>query len=167
MPNTPRRPRPDPMEREVNRLLANLSSLGSRPDGVQPPHRTDPASQPPLPPRPADAGGARSAGAPTRGDRAALWARVLLGVTLGGAMTQWPYPHACDLALLGYLGAVTSVVVSGAWIGFASWRLRSGAPHVLSLVLAFWGIVLAAEQVLPRIGYAAERASWRCHSEAR
>jgi hypothetical protein len=34
--------------------------------------------------------------------------------------------------------------------------------HILALVILFWGIVLAAEQVLARIGYAAERASWRC-----
>jgi hypothetical protein len=44
--------------------------------------------------------------------------------------------------------------------------MRGGAPHVLSLILVFWGIVLAAEQVLPRIGYAAERATWRCPAEA-
>jgi len=178
MPNTPRRPRPDPMEREVNRLLAGLSTIGSRPDHEQPsprkgpastplPRRTDPVSLPPAQPRAATAGGpARPAGAPTRGDRIALWARVFLGVTLGGAMTQWPYPHVCDLALLGYLGAVAALLITGAWIAFASWRMRGGAPHVLSLILMFWGIVLAAEQVLPRIGYAAERASWRCHAGA-
>jgi hypothetical protein len=40
--------------------------------------------------------------------------------------------------------------------------MRSGVPHVLSLMLVFWGIVLTAEQLLPRIGYAAESATWRC-----
>jgi hypothetical protein len=88
--------------------------------------------------------------------------RLLLGILLGGAMTQWPYAHGCDLPLLGYLGAVATVMLGGAWIAFAAWRLRSGLAHVLSLMLLFWGIVLAAEQVLPRIGYAAERASWLC-----
>jgi hypothetical protein len=159
------------MEREVNRLLAGLSSLGSRPDHERPPPRKDPASTPPprrtdpvsLPPTQPRAA---TAGAPTRGDRIALWARVLLGGALGGAMTQWPYPHTCDLALLGYLCAVAALLLAGAWIALASWRMRGGAPHVLSLILVFWGIVLAAEQVLPRIGYAAERATWRCPAEA-
>jgi hypothetical protein len=159
------------MEREVNRLLAGLSTLGSRPDHEQPSPRKDPASMPPSrrtdpatqpPPQPR----AATAGAPTRGDRIALWTRVFLGVALGGAMTQWPYPHICDLALLGYLGAVAALLITGAWIAFESWRMRGGAPHVLSLILVFWGIVLAAEQVLPRIGYAAEPATWRCTAEA-
>ena len=93
---------------------------------------------------------------------AALWARVLLGAALGGSMTQWPYRHECDLRLLAYLGAVLAVLLAGGWIALASWKLRSSVTHVLSLVLFFWGLVLAAEQVLPRIGYAADRESWRC-----
>jgi len=163
MPDTPRGSRLDPMSREVDRLLANLSSLGARQDLEQPPRHPN-AAPPPRPPR--TGGAARPAGGSTRADRIALWARVVLGISLGGAMTQWPYPHACDLPLLGYLGAVAAVPLAGAWIAFASWRLRSGPPHVLSLILLFWGIVLAAEQVLPRIGYASERASWRCHAGA-
>jgi hypothetical protein len=54
------------------------------------------------------------------------------------------------------------VVLSGAWVGFASWRLRSEVVQILAQVLFYWGVVLAAEQVLPRIGNAAETASWRC-----
>jgi hypothetical protein len=34
-----------------------------------------------------------------------------------------------------------------------------------SLILGFWGVVLAAEQVLPRIGYAEEEATWMCSAE--
>jgi len=37
-----------------------------------------------------------------------------------------------------------------------------GPAHVVSLGLIVWGLVLAAQQVLPRIGYAAASASWRC-----
>jgi hypothetical protein len=92
---------------------------------------------------------------------------MLLGTALGGVMAQWPYPHGCGWPLLGYLGAVATVMLTGAWIAFASWKLRSGPAHILSLILFFWGIVLAAEQVLPRIGYAADRASWRCPQELR
>jgi hypothetical protein len=54
------------------------------------------------------------------------------------------------------------VMVTGAWVAVASWRLRSEVAHILALLIVLWGIVLAAEQVLPRIGYAAERASWHC-----
>ena len=45
-----------------------------------------------------------------------------------------------------------------AWIAFVSWRLRRGVAHVLGLILFFWGTVLAAEQLLPRIGYAVVEA---------
>jgi hypothetical protein len=159
MPKTPPHSKPDPIEREVDRLLAQLNQVGPGPahhpgaprHGVKPPTA-----------RPRSTGVAPSTDALSHGDVRALWWRVLLGVTLGVAMTQWPYPHGCGVALLGYLGAVGMVLLTGAWIGFASWKLRSGLTHILSLILLYWGIVLAAEQILPRIGYAADRASWRC-----
>ena len=79
-------------------------------------------------------------------------------------MLGWPYQQGCGWPLLGYLGAVVTVLLAGGWIALASWQLRSGVAHVLSLILFFWGIVLAGEQVLPRIGYAAQKASWRCET---
>jgi hypothetical protein len=91
---------------------------------------------------------------------------MFLAVALGVMMTQWPYLKDCGLHLLGYLGAVATVLVAGAAIAFDSWRLRNGLIHVLSLLLIFWAIVLAAEQVLPRIGYAAHQASWQCTEAA-
>jgi hypothetical protein len=159
MPMSPREPQPDPMAREVDRLLAGLATFGAQPERDHQPRgkapSPDPATRRSVP-------RARPNEAPTRGDRVALWARVLLGIVFGGVMTQWPYPHGCGLPLLWYLGAVAMVMVTGAWIAVASWRLRNGVAHILALVILFWGIVLAAEQVLPRTGYAAERASWRC-----
>jgi hypothetical protein len=148
------------MEREVDRLLAGLSSFGSQPrrDHEAPVGPRDPAAiDRRRAPRPACA-----AVIPTRGDHVALWARLLLGVALAVAMTQWPYPRGCGVPLSGYLGAVAMVMLAGAWIAVSSWKLRVGVVHTLALVLLFWGIVLAAEQALPRIGYAAERATWRC-----
>jgi hypothetical protein len=91
-----------------------------------------------------------------------LWGRVVLGSALGLGLTQWPYPRACGWSLAGYLGAVAMVMVSGAWIALASWRLRKGGVHLLAQILVYWGFVLAAEQILPRIGYAAQTATWRC-----
>ena len=163
MTTPPRGSKPDPMEREVDRLLANLATLGRPPEGDHTPPGKAPALHTSTQPR--HHGVRPSPRAPTRGDLVALWARVLLGIAFGGLMTQWPYPYGCGQALFVYLGAVATVMLAGAWIAFASWKLRNAAAHILSLILFFWGIVLAAEQVLPRIGYAAERASWRCPSE--
>jgi len=98
------------------------------------------------------------------GRKAALatWSRVILGVLLGGAMTQWPYFHACGTALLLYLGAAGVVVVAGIWSAVSSWRRRMGLAHVVSLLVALWGGVLVAATVLPRTGYAARSATWWC-----
>ena len=159
MPKPAPEPQPDPMTREVDRLLAGLASIGSQPDRDHRPSGLAPSPSPVAKGRPARG---RPTEAPTRGDRVALWARVLLGIVLGGAITQWPYPHGCGLLLLEYLGAVAMVMVTGAWVAVASWRVRREVAHILALLIVLWGIVLAAEQVLPRIGYAAERASWRC-----
>ena len=64
-------------------------------------------------------GPAPAAGAPvaTKGSAApaavpkraavATWLRVLLGLTLAGAMTQWPYAHQCGVELYFYLGCRT------------------------------------------------------------
>jgi hypothetical protein len=90
---------------------------------------------------------------------------MFLAIALGVMMTQWPYPTDCGVHLLSYLGAVATVLFAGAGVAFNSWRLRSGLAHVLSLILIFWAMVLAAEQVLPRIGYSADQASWRCFND--
>ena len=93
-----------------------------------------------------------------------LWARVSLCVVLGAAMTQWPYSTGCGWALGGYLGAVLAVTLAGGWTALVSWKARSGPAHVIALIIIFWGFVLAAEQSLPRMGYAAEQASWSCRA---
>lgn len=158
MPNTPPNPRPDPLAREVDRLLAQLAGGGSaRPVATR---STAAAS------RPRYTVGSAAGEPPTRADHVALWAELLLALALGGLMTQWPYTHGCDWPLLGYLGAVSMVLLAGGATALVSWRLRSGAAHLLSLLLFFWGLLLAAEQVLPRIGYAVDRAGWRCAAAA-
>lgn len=96
--------------------------------------------------------------------RIALWARVALCIVLGAAMTQWPYTTSCGWSLGGYLGAVAAVTLAGGWSALESWKARSGPAHVISLIVVFWGFVLAAEQSLPRVGYAAEQASWSCRA---
>lgn len=107
--------------------------------------------------------GSVAAGAAT-GSRATLftWARLVLAVTLGAAMTQWPYTHGCGFQLYLYLGAVLVLVVASLWSLVSSWRNRSGIAHFLSIALLFWGVTLAAREILPRVGYARVVASWQC-----
>lgn len=158
MPKPSGTSKPDPMAREVDRLLAGLAYRGPEPN--DPPARGD-APKPAPAPRRASRPRHRSEAA-TRGELAALWARVGLGILLGGMITQWPYVHGCGLPLLEYLGAVTMVIVAGGWIAVASWTRRHAACHVLALLLVLWGTALAAYEILPRIGYAAQRWTWQC-----
>ncbi len=99
---------------------------------------------------------------PTGRDKLGTWLLVGLGALAGVFMTQWPYHHACGWALYGYLGAVATVILAGGWGSVTSWKHRMGTAHVVSLSVLAWGVVLAAQQVLPRIGYAAAAATWRC-----
>jgi len=90
------------------------------------------------------------------------WLRVGLGLLLAVAITQWPYPSACGFNLLVYLGAITTVSVAGLWSAITSWQRRLGAAHALSLLVLLWGLVLAARELLPRVGYAAHHRTWTC-----
>ena len=92
------------------------------------------------------------------------WVRLALGLSLGAAMTQWPYTYGCGLPLFVYLGAVLAVVIAGVWSVVSSWKTRSGLAHFLSIGLIIWGGVLAAREVLPRIGYAKQGAEWICQA---
>ncbi|HSR91128.1 MAG TPA: hypothetical protein VLK88_07460 [Gemmatimonadales bacterium] len=90
------------------------------------------------------------------------WLRVLLGLVLAGAMTQWPYAHQCGVELFFYLGAAVTVIVAGVWSGISSWYRRLGWAHTLSLLVVLWGIYLAGQEILPRVGYAKHIAYWVC-----
>jgi hypothetical protein len=156
--NTPKR---DPLADEIDALLKKLphaesespaprapSARPAAPPSVRSPVAGAPASRKPAPP----------AGRPPLG----VWAQVAAGVVLGGALTQWPYAATCGWGLLGYAAAVVALLIVGGWCAMESWRSRLGAAHIVSLAIVFWGVALAAEVVLPRIGYAAEAATWRC-----
>lgn len=90
------------------------------------------------------------------------WLRVGLGLTLAVAITQWPYPSACGFNLFVYLGAISAVTVAGLWSSITSWQRRMGLAHVLSLLVLLWGLILAARELLPRMGYAAQPRTWTC-----
>lgn len=163
------------MTREVDRLLAQLDRKQQSPT----PRRATPAvaevrpeiapativwASTPVPvasPPPASPAPIASVESPAY-ERTALWGRVVLGASLGILMTNWPYAHDCGWALLGYSAAVVTVLITGAWIALAAWKQHSGPAHIFALILFYWGLVLAAEQVLPRVGYGWLNATWTC-----
>jgi hypothetical protein len=136
---------------EVDRLLNNMPGHPPAPAPVRTP------------------GGARPAGAPAAGPRKlstrewmGTWIRVGLGLLIGIGMTQWPYTHGCGLKLWFYLLGVGAVLAAGVWSSISSWRRHLGLAHVLSQGLVIWGLVLAAREVLPRVHYARDIATWLC-----
>jgi len=95
-----------------------------------------------------------------------VFTRLVLAVALGIAMVFWPYSIRCGVGLFGYLFASAVVVVAGVWTSVWTWRHRAAQGHILSLLLVAWGLILAAEAILPRTGYArtdsAHPAVWMC-----
>lgn len=151
----------DGMSKEVDRLLKKLPGADPMLRGSGAPRSPVSGVRPGIVTAPLGAatGAYRE---PTSQEKAGVWLRVGLAVVVGAVMTQWPYRHACGFSLFLYLAAVVAVIVAGGWGGLSSWKFRMGAAHVASLVTVLWGIVLAAQQVLPRVGYAAAAATWRC-----
>jgi hypothetical protein len=95
-----------------------------------------------------------------------VYARLTLATALAVGIIFWPYAARCGLGLAGYLGAVGAVIVAGAWSAVWTWKHRAARAHTLSLLLVLWGLLLAAMDVLPRVGYAiptaAHPATWSC-----
>ena len=128
----------------------------------------------PAAPRPSAAPSAAPAAAPMAGMPSAapattsfgVYARLTLAVAVGVGIIFWPYANRCGMGLAGYLGAVSAVIVSGAWSAVWTFRHRAGRAHFLSLLLVLWGLILASIDVLPRIGYAKPTtehpATWSC-----
>ncbi len=108
-------------------------------------------------------GGAPAPAAPRPGGSPfTAWLRVGLVLALGVALPFWPYAHRCGTALFLYLGAAGMLVLGGLWGAVTTWDRRMGRAHALSLVATLWGLALVAAEVLPRVGYAAQRLPWSC-----
>ena len=124
----------------------------------------------PVPSKPGmPAASAPAAPVPPAVDRRAgvyTWLRLSLALILGIGMTQWPYTHGCGGSLFAYLGGVTTVIVASCWSMVSSWRSRSVVAHFLSVGLLLWGSALAARELLPRVGYAKQSATWFCTAPA-
>jgi hypothetical protein len=152
MPKPTPKPEPDPMARVVDRLLAQLPGLQA-------------SDEPPS-------GSGRSASSdlrmisPLRRTQSpsplGLWGRALLTVALGVMMTIYPYFRDCGLPLFGYLCAVAALVLAGGWVATIAWQMRNEVVHVTALLVILWGLMLTADVVLPRSGYAAVPAGWQC-----
>ena len=82
-------------------------------------------------------------------------ARLLLVVSLGAALTVWPYERSCGSGLLGYLGVEAMMLVGGIWVAVSTWKSRLAKTHIVALMIALVSLVLIASEVLPRTGYAA------------
>ncbi len=80
--------------------------------------------------------------------------RLTLAVALGLGMLFWPYDARCGFGLAAYLASVGVLIGSGVWSAIWSWRHRSPRAHILSLLIALWGLTLGAAEILPRSGYA-------------
>jgi hypothetical protein len=95
-----------------------------------------------------------------------VMARLTLAVALGVGIYFWPYAARCGPGLFAYLAAVGVVMGAGIWTSIWTWRHRSARGHLLSLLIIIWGAVLAAQEILPRIGYAipteAHPSTWMC-----
>jgi hypothetical protein len=147
--------------RDWDKELAQIDKLIA--SGAAP--QTPPAAAPPGAAAPAPRGRAAAPAPAAAAPRRAVlftWVRLLLGLAVGVGITQWPYARGCGLLLFGYLGAVAGVIVAGLWSTVSSWRTRSALAHMLSLGLVFWGAILGAREVLPRVGYAKTGANWFC-----
>jgi hypothetical protein len=163
--NDPKRPKDEALASEIDALLKKLPQADPDLVGRPTPAVRSQSAPPPRPDVPLASRATRQA-EPTGGSGVAVWARVALGVVLGVGLTQWPYRTDCGWPLLGYGASVVVLLLTAGWCTLTTWRHRAGVAHVVSLLLAFWGIVLSASILLPRIGYASEAATWRCHVAA-
>ena len=138
--------------REVDRLLAKLPEAD--PNAV--------GGHAATTKKPIVAASAASPAGPTGMEWLGTWARVALGLLIGVGMTQWPYTHGCGLHLLFYGVGVGAVLAAGVWSSVGSWKRRLAVAHTLSQLLIIWSLVLAAREVLPRVGYARAQGVWMC-----
>jgi hypothetical protein len=117
--------------------------------------------------QPARAQGSGAAAPPARATSETttfgVMARLGLACALGVAIVFWPYGARCGLGLAGYLAAVTTLIVAGTWASVWTWKHRAARAHLVSLALVTWGVILAAADVLPRVGYAKPSANHPAH----
>lgn len=154
--------------RDWDKELAEIDRLMAKDAGKAPAPAERPAALPArsgteaAPARPG--AGTPAAARPATGRRevVGLWLLALLGPLGAGALAVWPYPKGCGTMLAVYLVGVAAVAGAGIWTMRAAWLARRGRAHVLGLATLLAALVLAALELLPRIGYAATALTWGC-----
>lgn len=132
--------------RKIDQQIASIPSQGAAPVRAQ-----------------QQGGGAPMPAARSETTTFGVMARLGLACVLGVAIVFWPYSARCGFGLAGYLAAVTTLVVAGVWSSIWTWKHRAAKAHTVSLLLLTWGLVLAAADVLPRVGYAKPSANHPAH----
>jgi hypothetical protein len=147
---------PRDWDKEMADIDRAIEKQGGPPpaEGGRPP-ALPPGTAPAVRPAPTAPAGARSSVALT-------WFWVVLALLLAVALPLWPYGKQCGLQLFFYLGATVLALLAGAIGALTSWATRRGLAHVLALLVLTGTAVMAAREVLPRIGYAAEAKTWLC-----
>ena len=97
-----------------------------------------------------------------RNEKLLVWGRLLVVALLGGAILWWPYARSCGFGLSLYLAATTMIIVGGMWVVACTWIMRMARTHAMGVLVALWGVGLIALEILPRVGYAAQQATWLC-----
>jgi hypothetical protein len=149
--------------RDWDKELADIDRAIEK-QGATAPRGAPPALPPGGATSPAPRGPALAEPAGGRGSVAMTWFWMALAVLLAAALTLWPYGKGCGLQLFFYLGAAALALLAGAAGAIHSWRSRRGLPHVVSLLVVAFAGVMAAREVLPRIGYTAAAETWLCPS---
>ncbi len=117
-------------------------------------------------PAPAPAGTGTKPAPPSQRRFVALtWFWTALALILAAALPLWPNDKSCGLRLVFYLGAAGIALLMGVLGGLASWSYRRGLAHLLSLLAIVWAGVMAAREILPRVGYAQQELHWTCPEE--
>ena len=153
---------------EIDRRLASSppeAATGPRVAAVPAPAARAAQPQAAPPPRrlgtPAEAAGRRA-----WRSQLALLLRVAFGAAVVAALVYWPYPASCGLGLGYYLTLVGVLGLAGLWTAVAAWRHRAPFVHLVGLLMLIAAGLLAAREVLPKVGYAYPSAEhpvgWSC-----
>lgn len=89
-----------------------------------------------------------------QGAEVGVWMRLSVVMILVGSVNFWPYARTCGVGLIGFLAAAALIITGGLWVSGQTFRHRMPKAHAAALIVVLWGLVLLAEEVLPRTGYA-------------
>jgi hypothetical protein len=99
---------------------------------------------------------------PQRRFVALAWFWALLAVLLAVALIVWPFDKVCGIRLIFFLGATLLTLLLGGLGAYTSWAHRRGVAFLLSLMVLLLGGIMAAREILPRVGYARHALDWTC-----